>query len=108
MKNSLLIAILCLLSSCGANMYNSLSSGLDNCSYIIILSDNRSIDSLTLSVDGKQSIISKIHKVKNKRKSTPIVITPGKHNIKVLNSDSIILEENIFIGLQETKKIIIR
>jgi hypothetical protein len=41
------------------------------------------------------------------RKAHPFVTTPGKHLIKVVSKGKTLVEENVFLGLQETRKIIL-
>ena len=73
--------------------------------YDNILYENSTVN---VDVDGVKYIVENVYSLKNKINNEPIVITPGKHLVKVMLNDSIIVQENIFIGLQETKKIILR
>lgn len=104
----IIICIVLFLGAC--KTYNTSSSGKDNVSYIVVLSDNILYENSTVNVDvdGVKYIVENVYSVKNKINNEPIVITPGKHLVKVMLNDSVIVQENIFIGLQETKKIILR
>ena len=109
MKKILLLAIVVVgLSYCSPHMYNTSSSGKDNSSFIIILADNQGYDNVSVIVDGKTFPIEKVYKVKDSRKAHPVTISPGKHKLEVMSSGKKIVEENIYIGLQETKKIVLK
>lgn len=111
MKKLLLSVILMAgLSACGPQMYSTRSGGLENSSFIVVLAENADYDKAAVSVevDGKVSAIEKVYKTKAARKAIPIVITPGKHKIKVIVNGSVVSEESIFLGLRETKKIVLK
>jgi hypothetical protein len=99
MKKILFFIAVLGLSSCGPHMYNSVSSGKENASFVIVLTNGKSYENVTLIVDGKSFIIDKVYPVKSAAKAHPVLSTPGKHQIKVVS--------NVFLGLQETKKIIL-
>lgn len=101
-----LLILVVSLSSCGA--YKTYSAGQSNESFIMVLREKQPYDNVTVIVDGKEYPVAKVYKVKSKRKSQPIVIEPGKHTVKVAVNGRIISEESVFIGLQETKKIVLR
>lgn len=108
MKNTLFFTLIIgLLCSCGPHLYKTHSAGQDNSSYIVVLREAQSYDDVIVVVDDKSYKVDKVQKVKAMRKAHPIVIEPGKHSIQVSANGKIIVNENIFIGLQETKKIIL-
>lgn len=108
MKKILLILIVAVLSSCSPYMYSTRSAGKDNTSFVIVLTDGYEYDNVTVDIDGQTFQVEKVYKLKAARKAHPIIITPGKHKIKVLQADNVLVEENIFLGLQETKKVVLR
>lgn len=111
MKKIILLPIILLaviITSCGPNLYSTKSSGKDNISYVIVLKEAGPYDNVTVIVDDKPYHYDKVQKVKAKRKAKPIIIEPGKHHIKVIYNETVMTDENIFIGLQETKTIILR
>lgn len=109
MKKIFAFALLVIsLSACGPHLYNTFSAGKDNASYIIVLTAGSAFDEVSLVVDGKSFKVDKVYKVKATRKAHPIIVTPGKHQIKVISKGETLLEENIMIGLQETKKIVLQ
>jgi hypothetical protein len=107
-KISILVLAIMLLSACGPHMYSTSSTGKDNSSFIIVLTEGQAYNGVSLIVDGKTFPIEKVYKVKASMKVHPITISPGKHKIEVLAEGKTLVEENIFIGLQETKKIVLK
>ena len=108
MKKILLLTLaVILLAACGPHLYNTHSSGKDNSSYIIVLTNGQSYNSVSVIVDGKINQIEKVYKVKDTRKAHPVIISPGRHQIKVVSNERTLIDEYIFVGLQETKKIIL-
>lgn len=95
-------------SSCGPHMYKTQSSGKDNVSYIIVLKESGDYDNVSVVVDDKAYPYGKVYKVKAKRKAHPVIIEPGKHNVKVIVDGTVMTDENVFLGLQETKMIVLR
>ena len=96
------------LSACSPHMYNTNSAGKDNLSFIVVLTEGQSFDDVSVIVDGKIFPIEKVYKVKASRKAHPVTISPGKHKLEVVSAGKTLIEENIFIGLQETKKIVLK
>lgn len=95
--------------SCGKGLYTTSSSGKDNVSYVTVLSESYTIKSgVSVVVDGKAHPYGKVYKVKFKRRTQPLAIEPGKHRIQVMLSGKVVADENVFIGLQETKQFVIR
>lgn len=106
----LLFAIITVLtfSGCGKHMYSTMSSGKENQSFIIVLRQDQTYPSgVTVIVDNNEYPVDKVFKMKFQRKARPVVITPGKHSIKVLFDGKELYKDEIFIGLQETKKIVL-
>lgn len=96
-----------LLVSCGPHMYSTLSAGKENESFIIVLTKGQAYDNVSVIVDGKAFEIEKVYKVKAKVKTHPVITTPGKHHVSVVSNGKTIIDENVFLGLQETKKIVL-
>lgn len=94
-------------SSCGPHMYKTQSSGKDNVSYIIVLTESDYYENVTVVIDGTSHPYGKVYKVKAKRKAHPIITEPGRHNVKVVVNGSVVTDENVFLGLQETKMIVL-
>ena len=94
------------LSACGPHMYNTYSAGKENASFIIVVS-NKDYSDVDVIVDGKSFPIEKVYQLKSIRKAHPLIISPGKHLITVVSKGKTLLTENIFLGLQETKKIVL-
>lgn len=107
MKSILVIAVVLILSSCGPHLYKTMSGGQENVSYIIVLQKGNSLGEVSLFIDDKVTPVDKVFKEKNKRKAHPVVTSPGKHKISVVSQKKVIYEENVFLGLQETKKIVL-
>lgn len=109
MKKFLIIALAFVgLFACSPHMYNTHSAGKDNVSFIIVLTNGQTYENVSLIVDGETFPIEKVYKVKATRKAHPVHTTPGKHQIKVVSNGKILVEENVFLGLQETKKIVLQ
>ena len=95
------------LSACGPHMYSTRSAGKDNSSYVVVVTNGQEYGNVSVIVDGTTYPIEKVYKLKAIRKAHPVVITPGKHQIQVVSGNKTLTDEDIFIGLQETKKIIL-
>ncbi|PTN08695.1 hypothetical protein [Mangrovibacterium marinum] len=95
-------------TACGPHLYNTMSAGKDNASFIVVVTNGQSYADVSVIVDGESFPVEKVYKLKRIRKAHPISITPGKHDIKVVSGVNTLIEENIFIGLQETKKIVLQ
>jgi len=109
MKKILLLAFVFVgLSACSPHMYNTYSAGKENASFIIVLTSGHQYDNVSVIVDGQTFPIEKVYKEKSKIKAIPVTVTPGKHQIKVVSKGKNLVEENIFLGLQETKKIVLK
>lgn len=87
-------------------MYNTYSSGKENASFIIVVG-NQSYTIVSVIVDGKSFQIDKVYQLKAIRKAHPVITSPGKHQITVVADGKTMLTENVFLGLQETKKIVL-
>lgn len=97
------------VTSCNTSKwYNTTSASKDNISYVIVLSDNSDYSNVEVQIDEEKPIQREVKTLKLKRKAEPVIITPGKHKVRVINNGKVVVEENIFIGLQETKKIVLR
>ncbi len=103
----ILIAIFA-LSSCGPKMYSTSQSGKDNVSYVVVLTAGQKYTNVVVEVDGEAFPLEKVYKVKDARKAPQVVMAPGKHTVKVISNGQVLTNENIFIGLQETKKIVLQ
>lgn len=95
-------------SSCGRQMYNTQSAGKDNVSFVIVLLESGSFNNVSVVIDDQTFPYDNVQKIKNKRKAQPIITEPGKHHIKVIADGRIMTDENVFLGLQETKIIVLR
>lgn len=107
-KILILVLAIAGLSACSPHMYNTTSSGKDNLSFIVVLTDGQAYNNVSVIVDGKTFPIEKVYQVKASRKAHPVTTSPGKHKIEVVSAGKTLVEENIFIGLQETKKIVLK
>ena len=96
------------LTSCGPKMYSTRQAGKDNVSYVIVLTAGQEYSNVIVEIDGQAYPVEKVYKEKVARKAPQIIIEPGKHNIKVISNGQVIINENIFIALQETKKIVLQ
>lgn len=95
-------------TACGPHLYNTMSAGKDNASFIVVVTNGPAYSDVSVIVDGESFPIEKVYKKKMIRKAHPIITTPGKHEIKVVSGGNTLVEENVFIGLQETKKIVLQ
>ena len=110
------IVILCLLaclglSSCGPPMYKTISYGTDDIAYVIVVKENTdrtSYGDVQLVIDGRPCTYGKVYKQKAKRKAPVVTVKPGKHNLRVIIDGVVYSDENIFLGLQEPKTVLIR
>ncbi|MCI1720461.1 MAG: hypothetical protein LKM37_05535 [Bacteroidales bacterium] len=108
MKKIILLLFAVIIASCGPHMYSTNSSGKENESFIIVLTQGPNYNGVTLNVDGKDYIMGKVYKTKAERKAHSVVVAPGNHKIKVTYKGETLVEQNVIIGLRETKKIILR
>jgi hypothetical protein len=110
MKKIILLLIIVIgVTSCNTSKwYSTASASKDNISYVIVLSDNSDYSNVEIQIDEEKPVKRDVKSLKLKRKAEPVIITPGKHKVRVINNGKVIVEENIFIGIQETKKIVLR
>lgn len=109
MKKILILALTIVgLSACSPHMYSTYSAGKDNTSFIIVLTNGQAYENVSVMVDGKAFPIEKVYKVKAKRKVHPVITSPGKHEIEVVSNGKTLVKESVFLGLQETKKIVLQ
>ena len=114
MKNIIKISALAIISiiitSCGLRMYNSHSSGKDNVAYVIVVKESTyyRYRNISVVIDDQVYPYERVKLVKNKHKALPLKTEPGQHNIKVYEGRALLTEENVLIGLQETKIIVIQ
>ena len=108
MKNIFVIVFIAMLSTSCTHMYNTKSGSKDNVSYIVVLKEAGQYNDVSIVVDDKTYQYGKVYKVKSKRKASPLITTPGKHSVKVIVDGKTVTEENVFMGLQETKTIVLK
>ena len=113
MKRVILLALVSIIAvvlySCGPAMYKTQSSGKDNASYIIVVKESRwAYNNISVVVDNTMHPYGKVYKVRAKRKARPVTVEPGRHNIKVMVDGVVLTEEAVFLGLQETKMVVLR
>ena len=96
------------LNSCGPKMYSTRQAGKDDVSYVIVLTAGQKYENVIVEVDGQAYPVAKVYKEKAARKAPQIIITPGKHTVNVISNGEILFSENIFVALQETKKIVLQ
>ena len=96
------------LGGCRAYVATS-ASGKADVSYILVLRDYGShVKKADIQIDEQEPIkLKKIKKEAKSYKAKPYPITPGKHNLKIMIKSEIWLDEQIYLGVQETKKIVI-
>lgn len=106
---NLFIALISILvSSCGVT-YNSQSGGMSDVGYIIVLSDQKAMqENVILHLDDKTYPISKVYKTNKYQKAKPIITSPGQHKVEVTVNGQPVFNQNVLIGLQETRKIILQ
>jgi uncharacterized protein YxeA len=108
MKKILLMLVAVMgLCSCGAHKYNTLSYGKDNVSFIVVLTAGQKYENVSVIVDNQTFPVEKVYKTKAGRKAHPIRISTGKHSVKVVSAGTTLVDENVFLGVQETKKIVL-
>ena len=111
MKNFffLILGVILLFSSCKAVM--SETTGVEDVAYIKVLkSDGNPVDydnELFLIIDNKKVLLSKIYKNKKRIKSDKTKLTVGKHHVVIKYKEEILYDKQIFVGNQETRKIIL-
>ena len=109
MKKIILLALIIIgLSACSPHMYNTYSAGKDNTSFIVVVTNGHEYEDVSVIVDGKTFPIVTVYKLKAIRKAHPVITTPGKHQIEVVSNGKTLVKENAFLGLQETKKIVLQ
>ncbi len=105
---SALALLVAALASCSKQQYRTYSGGQDHVSYVAVLTDGPKYKGISVVVDGKAYPYGKVYKVKAKQKAPAVTIEPGKHNVKIVLDDRVLAEEDIFIGLQQTKQFILK
>ena len=113
MKKIILLAfvsiVVVMLNSC-APMYKTQSSGKDNVSYVIVLKESVWVryNNVAVVVDDTIYPYGYVYRVRAKNKAHPVMVEPGRHNVKVIVNGAILVDEEMFLGLQETKSIVLR
>jgi hypothetical protein len=111
MKKILLLSALALILFAGCrNTYQTYSAGKENASFILITTDNRDYKhNISVIVDNNQPIlVDKVFTTKKKLQAKPIETTPGKHALKIMQGATVLYNQDIFVGLQETKTVILK
>lgn len=105
----LTIALMGLLSAC-VTTYKTQYGGKEDKASILILSadQGREFSDVLVYIDGREYPVEKVYPEKNYKKAIPIVVYAGKHKITVKKDAEVLLFQNIFLGVQETRKIILR
>jgi hypothetical protein len=105
----LTIALIGLLSACVTTYKTQYGGKEDKASILILSADGgREFSDIVVNIDGKEYEVDKVYSEKKYQKALPIVIYAGKHKITIKKDAEVLLMQNIFIGVQETRKIIIR
>ncbi|GHV02270.1 hypothetical protein FACS1894159_11030 [Bacteroidia bacterium] len=100
-------AVVLLVASC-AHTYSTRAAGQANASYVSVLTAGPQYKDVKVVVDGEATSYGKVYTVKLRRKTAPVVITPGKHKLQVVADGNVVIDEVIFLGVQETKEVILR
>jgi uncharacterized protein (DUF427 family) len=114
MKNIIpaLVVIVMAMSfaGCGKGLYTTSSSGQDNVGYITVITDGKTLRDADVNVvvDGKAYSYGVVYTTKMKRKASSVAVEPGKHNIKVTLAGEVLADEDVFLGLQQTKQFVLR
>lgn len=106
---SCLIAFFALaLGGCKAHIA-TFSAGKPDTAHLLLLRGYGShLKKATIQLDDQEPVeLKKIRKETKVYKARPYPITPGKHHLKVSLKNKTFLDEHIYIGVQETKKIVI-
>lgn len=106
----ILIAItigLCTLSGCTG--VKSLSSGLENESFLEFIGEPRKYpDGVSVTIDDKSAFTAEINKgVVGRQRGNVYAISTGVHLLTVSYRDNVIYRKQLFVSAQETKKIIL-
>ena len=109
MKKLIYIVVLCLPLFIGCKSVKSESGGVDNSAFLKFVGEPNSYSNgVEVKIDDKASFIAKVNKDKFRPSKEKVYsLTPGKHEMVVTNNGTIIIKQQIFISIQETKKIIL-
>lgn len=109
MKKSclVLVVLMFILNSCGGTKTSF--QGLENESYLEFLGNpGNYTDGVDVIVDDKPSFRAKVYKDKVGRMRGEIyTIKTGRHKLKVKYQNKLIINKEIFISSQESKKIVL-
>lgn len=105
----LTIALMGVLSACVTTYKTQYGGKEDKASILILSADGgREFSDLVVTVDGLDYDVKTVYSEKQSHKAVPIVINAGKRKLTVKKDGRVLLMQQIFIGVQETRKIIIR
>lgn len=109
-KNILRIAFVLLIFSGCKHTYKASSSGLDYESSVQIVraNDSESMNDLILMIDDKRFVVEKVYREKKILKAPKFYTSPGKHIILIKKGITVVHSDTVFLGNQETRKIILR
>ena len=106
MKNIfVLIVSSIMLLSCGS--YKTMSSGKADESFILVLGDKKQYKDIVVQIDDEEFQINKLYKASKDHKAMPISTSVGKHKVTVFANGEIVYDENIFLSVQQTKRIVL-
>lgn len=109
MKKLLFIfAIILGLSSCSNRQYMTYSAGKDNVSYILLIAQGDKLENVVVNVDDKSHTVEKVFKARPLEELFLCCYSPGKHRSSVFYQNEMLYSGEIYVGLQETKKIDIK
>ncbi|QZT36889.1 hypothetical protein K5X82_16880 [Halosquirtibacter xylanolyticus] len=107
-----IVAILWMCVGC-KNTYMAASSGIDEKASIILITERANKQKykkgeVLLHIDDKIYTVDKIPEVKYAMKARLFAITQGKHHVVVSFNGNKVYDKEVFIGRNETRKIILR
>lgn len=110
MKALTFIAFLSLLLVSCKGSYVTTSGGKEDIGYIAVIKENPkdTFKQVDLVIDGVTYHLPKIESKAKLNKVKLVGVKPGKHQVKVLHNGRVLVEEQVLVGLQETRKIILR
>ena len=110
MKRIIILTIALIGLTACVTTYKTQYGGKEDKAAILVLSadQGREFSDIVVNIDGRDYNVEKVYPEKKYQKAAPIMVYAGKHKITIKKDNEVLLMQNIFIGVQETRKIIIR
>ncbi|MDC1106826.1 hypothetical protein OAT16_08970 [Prolixibacteraceae bacterium] len=113
MKKIIYIMTLLLVGVSCRNTYVATTSGIAENASIILITERvnhkkYNKGEVLMQVDGETYTIDKVEKEKRAIKAKKLPVKQGKHHVVITLNGEVVIDTQVFIGRNETRKIVLR